>query len=140
MSDLGGAVLDASAAIGWVLRDGDPEAEAKIDSLLTDGFVLVPELWHAEMANALRTAMRAGRVDADFVVAVCERLDQLDIRTDVVGSQVQRLALEAQEHGLTSYDTCYLLLARERGLALATLDRELAKAAAAANVALLLPI
>ncbi len=105
MSDLGGAVLDASAAIGWVLRDGDPEAEAKIDSLLTDGFVLVPELWHAEMANALRTAMRAGRVDADFVVAVCERLDQLDIRTDVVGSQVQRLALEAQKHGLTSYDT-----------------------------------
>ena len=140
MSDLGGAVLDSSAAIGWILRDGDPEAEAKIDDLFTNGFVLVPELWQAEMANAFRTAMRTGRVDAEFVVAVCERLDQFDIRTDVVGSQVQRLALEAQEHGLTSYDTCYLLLARERGLPLATLDRELAKAAAAADVALLLPI
>jgi predicted nucleic acid-binding protein len=140
VSDQGGAVLDASAAIGWILRDGDPEAEAKIDDLLTNGFALVPELWHAEMANAFRTAMRAGRVDADFVVAVCERLDQLDIRTDVVGSQVQRLALEAQKHGLTSYDACYLLLARDRGLPLATLDLELARAASAANVSLLLPI
>ena len=140
MSDQGGAVLDASAAIGWILRDGDPEAEAKIDDLLTNGFALVPELWHAEMANAFRTAMRAGRVDADFVVAVCERLDQLDIRTDVVGSQVQRLALEAQKHGLTSYDAYYLLLARDRGLPLATLDLELARAASAANVSLLLPI
>ncbi|MCX6423419.1 MAG: type II toxin-antitoxin system VapC family toxin [Actinobacteria bacterium] len=138
MSEQGGAVLDASAAIRWVLRDGHPEAEAKIDSLLTDGFVLVPELWQAEMANAFGTAMRAGRVDAAFMVDVCERLDQLDIRTDVVGSQVQRLALEAQKHGLTSHDACYLLLARDRGLPLATLDRELAKAAAA-NVALLLP-
>jgi predicted nucleic acid-binding protein len=140
VSDLGGAVLDASAAIGRIVRVGDPEAEAKIDDLLTNGFALVPELWHAEMANAFRTAMRAGRVDADFVVAVCERLDQLDIRTDVVGSQVQRLALEAQKHGLTSYDAYYLLLARDRGLPLATLDLELARAASAANVSLLLPI
>ena len=92
------------------------------------------------MAKAFRTAMRAGRVDAAFVVGVCERLDQLDIRTDVVGSQVQRLALEAQKHGLTSCDACYLLRAMDRGLPLATLDRELANAAAAANVALLLPI
>ena len=140
MSDQGGAVIDASTAIGWILRDGDPEAEAKIDDLLTNGFALVPELWHAEMANAFRTAMRAGRVDAEFVVGVCELLDQLDIRTDVVGSQVQRLALEAHKHGLTSYDPSYLLLARDRGLPLATHYRELAKAAAAANVALLLPI
>ena len=58
------------------------------------------------MANAFGTAMRAGRVDAAFVVGVCERLDQLDIRTDVVGSQVQRLGLEAQKYGLTSYDAC----------------------------------
>lgn len=131
-------MLDASAAVTWVLRDGRPDDEARIDELVTNGFALVPELWHAEMANAFRSAIRAGRIDEEFVVGVCEQLDQLDIRTDVVGTQVQRLALEAHAHDLTAYDTSYLLLAKDRGLPLATLDRALAHAANASGVALVL--
>lgn len=131
-------VLDASAAVTWVLRDGKPEDEERIDELVSTGFVLVPELWHAEMANAFRSAIRAGRIDEEFVVGVCEQLDQLDIRTDVVGTQVQRLALEAHARDLTAYDTTYLLLAKDRGLPLATLDRQLAKAAHSAGVVLAL--
>lgn len=131
-------VLDASAAVTWVLRDGKPEDEERIDELVSTGFVLVPELWHAEMANAFRSAVRAGRIDEEFVVGVCEQLDQLDIRTDVVGTQVQRLALEAHARDLTAYDTTYLLLAKDRGLPLATLDRQLAKAAHSAGVVLAL--
>jgi len=80
--------------------------------------------------------MRAGRVDEEFVVGVCEQFDQLDIRTDVVGTYVQRLALEARARGLTAYDTTYLLLAKDRGLPLATLDRELADAAVSVGVPL----
>lgn len=99
-------VLDASAAVTWVLRDGKPEHEE--------------------------------RIDEEFVVGVCEQLDQLDIRTDVVGTQVQRLALEAHVRDLTAYDTTYLLLAKDRGLPLATLDRQLAKAAQSAGVMLAL--
>ena len=34
----------------------------------------------------------------------------LDIRADVVGAQVRRLALSAHEHHLTAYDTVYLPL------------------------------
>lgn len=131
-------VLDASAAITWVLRDGKPEDENRIDELVSTGFVLVPELWHAEMANAFRSAIRAGRIDEEFVVGVCEQLGQLDIRTDVVGTQVQRLALEAHARDLTAYDTSYLLLAKDRGLPLATLDRQLAEAAHSAGVRLAL--
>lgn len=131
-------VLDASAAVTWVLRDGEPEDENRIDQLVSTGFVLVPELWHAEMANAFRSAIRAGRIDEEFVVGVCEQLNQLDIRTDVVGTQVQRLALEAHARDLTSYDTSYLLLAKDRGLPLATLDRRLAHAATVAGVTLAL--
>lgn len=134
----GGVVLDASAAVTWVLRDGRPEDEARIDELLTTGFILVPELWHVEMANAFRSALRAGRIDEAFVVGVSEQLELLDVRTDVVGSQVQRLALEAHARDLTAYDTAYLLLAKDRGLPLATLDRPLAKAAAATGVELAL--
>lgn len=136
MSDQGGVVLDASAAVTWVLRDGNPEDDAKIDALLVDGFALVPELWHSEVANAFCSAIRAGRVDEEFVMDVCEQLDELDIRTDVVGNSVQRLTLAANDHGLTAYDVHYLLLAQDRGLPLATLDQELAEAAVSAGVPL----
>ncbi|HEV8025381.1 MAG TPA: type II toxin-antitoxin system VapC family toxin [Candidatus Nanopelagicales bacterium] len=138
MSTQGGVVLDASAAVTWVLRDAKPEDEERIDELVSTAFVLVPELWHAEMANAIRSAIRAGRIDEGFVVGVCEQLDQLDIRTDVVGTQVQRLTLEAHAHDLTAYDTTYLVLAKDRGLPLATLDRQLARAAVASGVRLAL--
>jgi predicted nucleic acid-binding protein len=138
VSSQGGVVLDASAAVTWVLRDGTPEDEAQIDELVSTGFVLVPELCHFEIANAFRSAMRVGRIDEEFVVGVCEQLDQLDIRTDVVGIDIQRLALEAHARDLTAYDTSSLLLAKDRGLALATLDRPLAKAATAAGVTLAL--
>lgn len=116
----------------------DPEDEARIDELVSSGFVLVPELWHAEVANAFRSALRDDRIDETFVIGVCEQLDKLDIRTDVVGAQVRRLALSAHERKLTAYDTAYLLLAQDRGLPLATLDRSLAKAARAAQVKLIL--
>lgn len=138
ISSQGGVVMDASAAVTWVLRDGLPEDEERIDEFVTHGFVLVPELWHAEMANAFRSAMRSGRVDEEFVVGVCEHIDQLDIRTDVVGTHLQRLALEAHARELTAYDASYLLLALDRGLPLVTLDRELAKAAHSAGVTLAL--
>lgn len=134
----GGVVLDASAAVTWVLRDGQREDEARIDEIVTTGFILVPELWHTEMANAFRSALRAGRIDEEFVLGVCEQLELLDIRTDVVGSHILRLALEANAHELTAYDATYLLLAKDRGLPLATLDRPLATAAAAAGVELAL--
>ena len=130
--------MDASAAVAWILRDGSTEDEVRIDDVFATGFALVPELWHCEVANALRSALRAGRIDESFVREACELLGELDIRTDVVGVPVQRLALEAHATGLTAYDTCYLLLARDRGLPLVTLDAALASAAALANVDLVL--
>jgi predicted nucleic acid-binding protein len=138
VSSQGGVVVDASAAVTWVLGDGKPEDEARIDEVFSTGFVLVPGLWHVEMANAFRSAIRAGRIDEEFVVGVCEQLDQFDIRTDAVETQIQQLALSAHDHDLTAYDTAYLLLAKDRGLPLATLDRPLARAAELAEVELIL--
>lgn len=130
--------MDASATVAWRLRDGSSEDEARIDDVSATGFALVPELWHPEVAHALRSALRAGRIDEPFVREACELLGQLDIRTDVVGTQVQRLALESTHYGLTAHDTCYLLLARDRGLPLVTLDAALARAAESAEVELIL--
>lgn len=82
MSAQGGVVLDASAALSWILNDADPHWVKKIDELLTNGFALVPELWHAEVANGLRNAVRRGLLRAEVI--------DLD---------------------LTSYDSTYRLLA-----------------------------
>jgi len=133
-----GMVLDASAALGWLLNDVDAETREEIDHRLAQGFALVPELWHCEVSNALRTSVRRGLIDRRYVDSACMLLEKLDIRTDVVGSPVRRLTDEALHHDLTSYDVTYLLLARDRGLPLATLDQELSAAAARAGVPLVL--
>lgn len=133
-----GVVLDASAALGWLLGDVDEETRGIIDVLLTQGFALVPDLWHTEMANALRTCVRTGRIDPDYIDSACRLMERLDIRTDVVGAPIRRLTAEALHHDLSAYDTSYLVLARDRGLPLATLDRQLADAAAKESVALAL--
>lgn len=129
MTHQGGVVLDASATLAYLLHDIDDEGLTKINELLASGFALVPHLWHQEVANGLRNAVRRGLISPDVVPVMCELLDCLDIRTDVVGNPVIRLAREALDDGLTAYDVTYLLLARDRGLPLATLDRELAQAA-----------
>ncbi|MDA2989302.1 MAG: hypothetical protein O2815_09520 [Actinomycetota bacterium] len=46
-----------------------------MDKLVSTGLVLVPEFWHAELANAFRSTMRVGWIDGGFVVGVCEQLD-----------------------------------------------------------------
>ena len=135
-----GIVLDASAALGWLLHDVDATTQRSIDELLTQGFALVPELWHSEMANALRTCVRTQRIDLEYVDSACRLIERLDVRTDVVGAPLRRLTSEAVRHDLSAYDTSYLLLARDRGLPLATLDRQLAKAAERERIPLALPL
>lgn len=136
MQAQGGCVLDASAAVSWMLGDAEESVQSEIDALLTGGFALVPELWHAEVANAMVRAVRVGRIDPDFIATAGQIVERLDIRTDSIGNSTLRLAATALEHGLSSYDTSYLLLARDRGLPIATLDRELARAAVTGGIRL----
>ena len=136
MSAQAGSVIDASVTLRWML-EGEPDSRATgVMESLDEHFALVPVLWHFEVANGLRNAVRVGIHSPEAITAISSRLDQLDIRTDVITPQVQRLALEAIGTGLTSYDVSYLLLARDRGLPLATLDDELAAAARSAGVKL----
>ena len=69
-------------------------------------------------------------------VGILTHLDGLPIRLDVDQNGDAVLAL-AREHRLTVYDAAYLELALRADAPLATLDRELARAAHAARVPLL---
>ena len=136
MTAPGGMVIDASVVLRWLLEsEPDPHASQAMESL-DERFALVPVLWHFEVANGLRNAIRAGIHPPETITAFADRLELLDIRTDVVAPQVRRLGNEALTSGLTAYDVTYLLLARDRGLPLATFDGELAATARSTGVEL----
>ena len=83
--------------------------------------------------------MRRGRTDSAFRDSTLADLALLPIRLDAetdanAWGGTMRLAAR---HGLTVYDAAYLELALRRGLALATLDRELRAAAQTEGVVLL---
>jgi len=99
---------------------------------------LVPRLWHAETANLLLMAERRRRIEPERCEELLELLASLPIETrdesDRLRGPVLRLA---RAHRLSVYDAIYLDLAMERGLALATRDVALQKAARAEGVLLI---
>lgn len=129
-----GMVIDASVTLRWLLESEPDNRATQVMEALDEQFALVPVVWHFEVANGLRNAIRMGIYPPETISEFADRLDLLDIRTDVVAPHIGRLGNEAVATGLTAYDVSYLLLARDRGLPLATLDGELAEAARTAGV------
>lgn len=132
-----GFVLDASIAVAWAFDDETDGRADDVAELMMDAFALVPSLWHVELANALATGLRRGRIDHDGITEFMASIGTFDIRTDVVTPHTGRLALASAEHGLSAHDASYLVLAVDRALPLATGNRALARSAAAAGVSLL---
>jgi predicted nucleic acid-binding protein len=129
-------VLDTSVAIAWCFEDeSTPASRALIDSMV-DQPALVPPLWRWEIANALLTAERRGRIDPASAERFLDLLEQLPILVDTDSSrQAFRATWQlARAHDLTSYDAAYLELAQRLGLPLATRDLALAAAAETAGI------
>lgn len=99
----------------------------------------VPELWRIEVANTLNVGIRRGRINTTTRNDVLADLESLVISIDAECHRhtwLRTLEL-ADLHRLTVYDATYLELALRLTLPLATLDRDLRKAAQAEGVALL---
>ena len=126
-------VLDASVALRWFLEKAIPPYAAQIERFLLGGArALVPNLWHLEMANALIVAERRRLllpIDLDRALQRIEQLLSHSIDTDGGVVSTREACAIARSWHLSAYDASYLYLARRKGLALATLDDELAKAA-----------
>jgi predicted nucleic acid-binding protein len=99
----------------------------------------VPAIWHLEVANALQMSVRRDRCSADFADQCLARLARLPIEADIeTATQSWRITLAlARSESLTLYDAAYLELALRRGIALASLDKQLNLAARRNGVALL---
>ena len=128
-------VVDASITADWLLGDEfDPRATTALGRLRRDG-AIVPQLWHYEIRNVLLVAERRGRV---LEGGTKERLDSLmglPITTDQ-DAHLEAAFNLAREHLLSFYDALYLELAKRREAEIATLDRELARAARAEGLEL----
>ena len=117
-------VLDASAALEAVL--GRPKAGAVLDFIETANAVRAPELYAAEVANALWKHVRAGDLDLEEVQKA------LRIAFDLIDATIpsRELAEEAlataaaYDHPV--YDALYVITARRTGATVCTLDRRLA--------------
>jgi predicted nucleic acid-binding protein len=129
-------VLDSSIVGCWCFPDGTSSvADAAMLEVAADEAV-VPAVWWFEVRNLLLTGERVGRIEPIGTAGFLADLEALSIRIDRAPEGDVVLAL-ARTHGLTIYDAAYLELAGRTGAPLATLDRQLARAARAAGVPLL---
>ena len=126
----GPLVIDASVTAAWCFSDEATDASRMLLRSLPSRQVVVPALWHAECANFLLTAERRNRISTERCDELLNLLASLPIETDPetanIRTSVFRLARSCR---LTIYDAIYLDLACKRGIALATRDKELQRAA-----------
>lgn len=131
-------VADASVAIAWVHPDQATAATQAMLSAIAQGAVVeVPALWPLEVANALLSLTRRGKITERERKLALERLGMLP---QVVDGDAASLAFSsvsdlARRHGLSVYDATYLELAKRRNLVLASKDAALLDAAKKARVA-----
>ncbi|WP_428489352.1 type II toxin-antitoxin system VapC family toxin [Rhodopila sp.] len=131
-------VVDASVTAAWCFQDEATDASRALHRSLPHRQVVVPLLWHAECANLLLTAERRRRLSTESCSELLDLLGELPIETDDETAHIRGPVIRlARTHRLTVYDAIYLDLAMRRGIALATRENDLRRAAASLNVTLI---
>jgi len=132
-------VLDNSVTMRWFFGDGKPSelayAAKVLDQLKTDD-AIVPVTWALEVANVIARAEAKKLVTEARSGAFLEMLEGVGIEVDSATSlhALSDTLQLSRRYTLSAYDASYLELALRRGLALATLDMDLLKAAKKAGV------
>ncbi|MGD0548501.1 MAG: type II toxin-antitoxin system VapC family toxin [Terracidiphilus sp.] len=103
---------------------------------IQSGSAVVPGIWWYEIRNVLVLNERRNRITPEDSTQFLTDLEQLSIDIDSHRNGTQIINL-SRHHKLSVYDAAYLALAKNERLPLATLDKELRKAALAAGVPLL---
>jgi len=131
-------VIDASVALAWCFDDESSLVADRVLDRLESEEALAPAHWPLEVANALRSAERRGRIDASDLSRLRALLAALPVAiapvelTTAIGGVLE----SARTYDLSAYDAVYLELAAIRGLPLATIDGSLRHACTQAGVEL----
>lgn len=128
-------VVDASVAAAWYLPDERAPGPTRLLERLREEWAVAPGLFWFEIRNILLVNERRARITEEATTDALDDLERLSIRPDGEPGWRSVVALTRRRR-LTVYDAAYLELAIRQTLPLATLDRELAAAARAEGVAL----
>lgn len=126
-------ILDASAALAWLVDRIDPDEARLADAVLRTiqaGSALVPALWFPEVANGVLQAERRRVIGISMSASFIGLVSTLPIEEDRARpSDVYGTVLTlARAYELTAYDATYLEVVLRTGGVLATFDRQLAEA------------
>jgi predicted nucleic acid-binding protein len=119
-------------------KPADASYAVKVLKALSEAQALVPSLWALEAANVITKMENRGEVTearTQSFIALLARLNIAEDKATATHALGETLNL-ARRYKLSSYDAAYLELALRAGLAIATLDADLAKAAKKAGVPL----
>jgi len=134
-------VLDASVTLAWLIDRSIPAYAARIRQLLLAGDrAIVPPLWRLEIANGFLVAERRGMLTPSDTMQILQAFDAGVARAIEESQQalpMRGVMTTARQFQLTAYDAEYLDTARIQQLPLATLDRQLEKAALQSGVQVL---
>ncbi len=121
------SVLDASAGIEVVLNRSRAVEIVRVLEISTK--VLSPELYKAEVTNALWQYLKAGLIRKDKAVSALNlAMDLVDVYADPAEYSSEVL-LESLRMNHSSYDMFYLVLTRRSASTLLSLDKKLNTAA-----------
>jgi predicted nucleic acid-binding protein len=132
-------VLDNSIALAWCFEDEQPEQVMNLLDRVTETGAFAPSLWPLEALNGLLVAERRRRINAGLRRRFADFLRELPITIDAETADWAWTATVelADRLRLSLYDASYLELALRRKLPLATLDKDLVKAAKAVGTTVL---
>ena len=122
-----------------ILREPPAALDHDLFALINTSQIVVPGHWPTEIANALRTNIRRGRITPSEIEAVASFLAMFEITVNapLPLDEIGPLTSFSLTQQLTAYDAAYVQLALDRGARLATLDQAMRAAAQRLNVPLL---
>ena len=127
-------VLDASAALAWILpTQATPSAAALLNQ--SNGLIFeAPDIFAWEVRNVLLTMDRRGVLAAGEYDEALAIYDDLVVRLNPPVFEMDRLAVLARAARLSLFDASYFALALDQGWPLASRDEALLTAASEAGV------
>jgi predicted nucleic acid-binding protein len=134
-------VVDNSVVMRWLFNDGAPadrDYAEQVAHLVETHDVYLPALFIPEAANVISRALKANVISQADSASCFDLID--DMAATVMSlddtKAVMQLTLRSVEDNLSAYDASYLLLAESLNCPLATLDKDLRKAAVKRSVAI----
>ena len=113
-------VIDASALVELLLRS---DTGTRVERAVGDAALVAPDVVNPEVAQSLRGLERGGKLTSARASTAIARLAESEISR--VPTKVLLSEMWSLRSNLSSYDACYVALARALGCPLLTVDGRL---------------